>query len=157
MNSISNWTDKEIIAAAIIPSQRGAVLELDVPLTLPERRIYLYLEVGQSAAAAFTLAARINALNKQKIVGIFPATIADFTSVTPNQSVVSLLNAGGSPVGDSLTIRLAQPFVALVTSVVIQPLRINAEIEKIQLIFDGIFHTTVTGYRAYLGCLSTKY
>jgi hypothetical protein len=153
---ISQFTEKELISAAALFSV-GPVFKLAVPAWLPERRIYLYLEAKLSAAAAYNIFFRIRVYYAGRPVGDFPARICDFTGQTPPQSVASIFNAGGSPVGDSLVLRLAQPFDATVTAVVIQPLRINAQIDEIELCVDGQGGATLTGARAYLGVLSTLY
>ncbi len=152
---ISQWEFKEIISPNLLMS--GAIFDLAVPVWLPERRIYLYLEANLSSALPFQLYARINTFLSGNPLGSFPAYIADFTGQALNQSVGSLFNAGGSPVGDSLVLRLANPFDTTVPSVVVQPLRINAGIDRIQLKIDNVSGASLTGFRAYLGVLSTLY
>jgi hypothetical protein len=154
---ISNWERKEFLQPSTVPTAQREIINLNVPLNLAERRIFLYLEVNQSSSAAFFLGCDIRTKRGGTVNGIFPATISDFTSQTPNQSIESLFNAGGSPVGDSCVLRLAQPFDSTVPSVVIQPLRINAEIDEIVLDVNSVSGLTLTGWRAFLGCLSTKY
>ena len=152
---ISDYQFKELILPNTLVS--GPVFDLSVPLWLPERRIYLYLEAALSEAAPFQLFARIKTYLDGHGKGEFPAYIGDFTGQTMNQSVGSLFNAGGSPVGDSLVLRLANPFDTTVPSVVVQPLRINAGIDRLQLHIDARAGATLTGFRAYLGVLSTQY
>ena len=142
------------VAAAI--SDLDAV-RLAVPRWLPERRIYLYVEVAQSAAAGFRLDANVIGLNQGRPIISLPSNIADFTGLTANQSVATAFNAGGSPVGDSLVVRLANPFVAGVNSAVIQPVRINAEIDELTFSLGSLSGTNITGWRCYLACLSTKF
>jgi hypothetical protein len=150
---ISHFADTEIISPSAF-SVRKDLLRLPVPLQLTERRIYVYLEV--IVATTYVCEAKVVAYRAGRPVGEFPATIADFTGLTNiNQSVASLFNAGGSPVGDSLVLRLAGAFVSANQSIVIQPLRLNAEIDELRFgLFSG---AGPTGYRAYLACLSTRF
>lgn len=157
MQTISHWTADEVIAAGVVPTLQNDALRLAVPLGLPERRIYLYLEVAQSVAAQFDLMAEVEAFNGGRPVARWPAHLADFTGVTRYKSVASLFNAGGSPVGDSCVLRLAAPFVATITSAVLQPLRVNGEFDEIKFSIRGLSGTNLTGWRAFLGCLSTRY
>jgi hypothetical protein len=160
MNSpISDFQFREKISAVAVttPISDPDSVRLAVPRWLPERRIYLYVEVGQSAAAGFRLDASVIGLNQGRPIIALPANIADFTALTANQSVATAFNAGGSPVGDSLVIRLANPFVAGVNSAVIQPVRINAEVDEITFSLRSLSGTNITGWRAYLACLSTKF
>ena len=152
---ISDYQFKELILPNVLVS--GPVFDLAVPLWLPERRIYLYLEAALTAAAPFQLYTRIKTFLDGHPKGDFPAYIGDFTGQVVNQSVASMFNAGGSPVGDSLVLRLAQPFDVTVPSVVVQPLRINAAIDRLQLHIDARGGSTLAGFRAYLGVLSTQY
>jgi hypothetical protein len=154
---ISDFQKKEIISPASIPTKNGKLLEVDVPLSLPERRIYIYLETSPSSATACLIDAVVRAYRNGRPVGVFPCMVADFTAQSPNESSTNLFNSGGSPVGDSLVLKLAQPFDAAVVSVVIQPLRINAEVDKVALELSSVRGATVTGLRAFLGVLSTKY
>ena len=162
MNSpISDFQFKEKISAVAVAA--GTILtdldalNLSVPIKLPERRIYLYIEVAQSVAGAFRFDANVVGFAGGVPVASMPANMADFTGSSPNQSVATIFNAGGSPVGDSLVIRLAQPFVAAITSAVIQPVRINAEVDRLILSVRGLSGANITGWRAYLACLSTKF
>lgn len=152
---ISEWEFKEIISPTSLFS--GPIMDLAVPAWLPERRIFLYLEANLVSSAPFQLYARIRTFQSGVPKGDFPAYIGDFTGQVQNQSVASLFNAGGSPVGDSLVLRLANPFDTTVPSVVVQPLRINANIDRIQLTIDSRGGSTLQGFRAYLGVLSTLY
>lgn len=158
--TLSNWSWKEEILVSST-NKRPDALRISVPPQLQERRIYLYLEVKQSAAAEYQLDGKIYARYSAAPVAIFPAQIADFTTSAPpdtiNQSYASLLNAGGSPVGDSCVLRLAQPFNVSITSVVLQPLRFNGLIDEIVFSIDALRGSNLQGWRAFLGCLSTKY
>lgn len=151
------FREKVSVAAVTTPISDTDSIRLAVPRWLPERRIYLYVEVGQSAAAGFRFDATVVGFNQGKPIIALPANIADFTGLTVNQSVATAFNAGGSPVGDSLVIRLANPFVAGVNSAVIQPVRVNAEIDEMILNVRSLSGTNITGWRAYLACLSTKF
>lgn len=130
---------------------------LSVPIWLPERRIYFYLEAQLSVAGAFSLFMGLKLLHQGQLVGILPCKLADFTALTPNQSVSRLFNSGGSPVGDSAVLTLAQPFTSTITTVTVQPLRVNATIDKIVPQVMGVSKGVMTGWRYWLGVLSTAY
>ena len=153
-NPISHFTFEEVIKATTVPTP-GTELSIHVPLSMIERRIYLYLEVALATSAAYHFGGTVRTYADNSLVGAFPASIADFTGLSPNQSIASLFNAGGSPVGDSLVIRLAQPF-STTTQAVIQPVRLNAEIDKVSFQVTSVFGTSLAGWRAYLACLSAK-
>ena len=151
------FNEKISVAAVTTAISDLSAIQLAVPRWLPERRIYLYVEVGQSAAAGFRMDASVIGLNGGKPIISLPANIADFSGLTVNQSVATAFNAGGSPVGDSLVIRLANAFVAGVNSAVIQPVRINAEVDTLVFSLKSLSGTNITGWRAYLACISTKF
>jgi hypothetical protein len=154
---ISEFHRVEVISPTGLP-QVGTVLSVPCSPHLTERRIYLYVEVKQTAGGAFTLLGNITIHRNGSPIGLFPASIGDFTALAPNQSIESMLNGGGSPVGDSIVLRLAQQFS--VPSVTIQPLRVNGEIDEIRYNILSQYWpgaSAVTGYRAYLGVLSTQY
>jgi len=155
-----HWIDEEFVlpSGSNVPPVMHDRLRLAVPLSLQERRIYLYMEVCQDVTSPFLLNAEITLKNGGRPVGHLPAKIADFASgPTQNKSVATLFSVGGAPVGDSCVLRLANPFVAAVTSVVIQPLRVNGAFDEISFTVRGLSGAGNTGFRAYLACLSTKY
>jgi len=155
---ISETQKKELLEPTTPPIVRRDVIKLSVARSLQERRIYLYLEVLLSAGSAYLLECNVVLKRQGNIIGRIPATIADFTNQTPNQSVESYFNSGGSPVGDSMSIRLAQPFTST-KSVVVQPIRVNAEVDEVTLDVVNVIafgNTVFTGWRAFLACLSAK-
>lgn len=158
---VSEYIDAEIISTTAnnsttpIPTQNSVALQRPLPIFLPDRRIYLYLEALVSGAGAFSLFTDVVLYNKGTVVGVMGCKLCDFTNLTPNQSAPRLFNSGGSPVGDSLVLTLAQPFNASITTVTVQPLRINAQADEIRLLITGVNVGTMQGYRAYLGVLSS--
>lgn len=156
MSQQVHWNEGEIILPAEVPRQ-GELIAFAVPIALMERRLYLYMEVAQSATAPFQLRAGVVGMKGGRPVAEIPANIADLSTTPQSRSVGTLFNAGGSPVGDSYVLRFAQPFVSGINSVTIQPLRINAEIDRLTFRVFGLTGQNLTGFRAFLGCLSTKY
>ena len=153
---ISDWQFREVVSPSAVPVDEEA-LSLVVPVFLPDRRIYLYNEVILSSAVDYVLYSQVNLFRLGRLVGRFPAHIGDVdTTATITQSLASLFNAGGSPVGDSLSLRLAAPFAGGNITVVVQPLRVSADIDKVTWSLLAA-SSAVTGYRAYLGVLSTRY
>jgi hypothetical protein len=157
---ISEFTSDELVRPSEIPTS-GKALEIDVPFSLTERRVYTYIEVKQSpSAATYIIAFEILATFDGHIVGKFPLIIGDIASLTTNKSLPSLFNAGGSPVGDSLVIRLNNPFDTSSTGIqaaVLQPLRFNGECNKLTLRLLAANGANVIGWRAYFACLSTRF
>jgi hypothetical protein len=154
---ISHWVDAENISASAIDASNKEFVAIDVPIQLPERRIYLFLSVNPTTATGFVLSAKIRAYMGRTLVGEFPASLADLTGVGINRSLSCLFNGAGSPVGDSLVLTVASPFTGGTVNPVLQPFRLNAEIDHISWDLDFSIAGSATGYRAYLGCCSTKF
>lgn len=157
MDQSTIFTYAEKVEASTVPKKQANYLLLPVPRGLEERRIYLFLDINLSSAADYFLETEIALLADGVVTGTLPACIASVGSLTLNQSKASLINGGGTAVGDSLALNLISPFTASITQVILQPLRINADIEYIQLNVLNVIATTATGMRAYLACQSTKY
>jgi len=162
MNAISHYADDE----KILPSSKpniGPLFRINTARQLPERRIYSYLEVKgpNGTTDQWALFAEIKAKLNGVPAGAFPVCIGNIQTTTTgqNKSLPSLFNAGGSAVGDSLAIRIANPFDTTNGPfvAVIQPLRINAEIDELEFNVLSFWGSTIVGYRAYLACLSTRY
>ena len=160
MNAVTDTVFQEIVRPSEVPRRAPGVMKLAVPFHLTERRIYAYLEVKQSSAAAYILSAEIDCTINGVLVGRLPFVIGDIASLTTNQSLPCLFNAGGSPVGDSMTLRLNNPFDTSATgiqSAALQPFRFNAEINGLSFNINGAEGANLTGWRAYIACVSTRY
>lgn len=162
ISPISDFTSDEIVRPSEVPSgQTGIKLDIAVPIDLTERRIFSYVEVKQSPSnASYIFASEIEAWYNASRVGRFPCNIGDVVLLTTNQSIGSLFNAGGSPVGDSYALRLNNPFDTTSTGIqnaVLQPLRINAKITRLTFRINAAQGANLVGWRAFLGCLSTRY
>lgn len=158
--AVSDFIFREVVRPSEVPRRMSGVLEMDVPFHLTERRVFAYVEVKQSAAASYIFSAEIDCKFNGAVVGRLPLVIGDITALTTNQSLPCLFNAGGSPVGDTLVLRLNNPFDTTATgiqSAVLQPLRFNAEINKLVFNINGAEGANLVGWRAYLACLSTRY
>ena len=124
---LTDFMDGEVI----LPSSTAALpdaIKLSVPSQMSERRIYLYVEVKMSTTNWFNLDGEIVCKSNGSPVVKLPARIADMNTGAPpsfNKSVASLLNAGGSVVGDSLTVQLANRFSASSSVAIIQPIQIG--------------------------------
>ena len=133
-------------------------VEIPVPIYLPERRIFLYQEVQQSGTASFAMNGVIETFLGGQPKGKYPARLADISAdSSANQSIPTLFNGGGSPVGDSLVVELCQPFTVDTQAVTLQPLRINAQIDLIRFRLVSIAGSSLLGWRVYLAALCTKY
>lgn len=133
-----------------------AAVKIPVDVALTERRIYAYIEIAQAAPSAYEMQNSIELIRNRTVVAALPFCISGNAGTNANRSILCLINAGGSPVGDSMVLRLASPFDVNFPTVVLQPFRANAEIDTIQLKLgrvSGLF----TGIRTFLACASTKY
>lgn len=154
---VTDFVSTETILPA---SMTGELVKVQVPIGLSERKIFLYFEIRLAAPGAFVCKGEVLLNLRRRIVGRLPAQLADLTGApagTPAQSYFTLLVAGGTPVGDSLSLVLAQPFVVGVTQVTVQPLRINAEVDEVVFGVRALTGATVNGIRAFLGVQSSKY
>lgn len=151
----TDYGEDELILPARLPSL-GTLCAFAIPRNLTERRIYLFLDLISGAGVAWNLDSTVVLEDSGRIVAELPARVSDFTGVVPNQSRGTLFNAGGSPVGDSLVLKIAQPFDVALPSVVIQPTRINCVATKIYVRLNRLDGNAVTGFRSYLACLSTE-
>jgi hypothetical protein len=157
----SHWAEKEIGIPLLVPAV-GPAIELSVPAMLRERRIYLFTDMLTSGAGAWQMDLWLEFMLAGRLVGDVPAQAGDFTAQTPNKSVLTLLNAVNNtapsvanPIGDSLAMLVAQPF-ATVTNIVIQPLRVNAEIDSVILKCRKVTGAVLTQWRALLAVHSSN-
>jgi hypothetical protein len=147
---------REVYAPTAAQENQNA-LSFNVPRDMPERRLYLYLEAALSSSSPYFIDASVSILDHGQPVGHYPVSIADFSGLTPNQSVISLVNCGGSPTGDSIAVRLAQKLNSTSPDVVVmQPIRVSAQITEIRLGIRAMWGSTLTGFRALMACLSTR-
>ena len=154
MIAATNWVWGERIRPGELPPLGGAAVVIHVSPQLLEKRIYLFLDCTLSATAFF-LGGEIICYDTQGApISILPVQIADFTGASPTASAFSLINSGGSPVGDSCVLRLAQPFDSTNPIAVMQPLRVPGSISRIEFRFTSF--AGVTGWRVFLGCLSAN-
>jgi hypothetical protein len=141
---------------AISPTQvviKPGVVRIPVERNAPYRRIYLFVDTKSTGDFVFYGAVRC-LLNGQTVMEL-PAGLCALTTLVPNQSIVNCFSAGGSAVGDSIVLQLAQPFTAGIPNVVLQPLRMTLDIDAIE--FDILSAAgLLSGFRVWLGCISTS-
>ena len=161
MSAISQFADLEIIKASQYPTPQPGVLSLGVAEQLTERRVYAYMEVKgpNGTTDQWIVGAEIKCYNNGVADAVFPLAFGNINSSTLNKSLPSLFNAGGSAVGDSLAIRIANPFDTTNGPfiAVIQPFRFNGKVDRIDLNILSASGASITGFRAYLACVSTEY
>ena len=150
--------DENISASSIPSGKTPAICTVTPQAMLTDRRIYLYMEVKQSASADYYFQGELVFTNGGKPVGSLPMGIGSLTTLTSvNRSLPSMANGGGNTVGDSLILTLANPFVTAPTPIiqaVLQPMRLQAEIDRIQFNLLSRQGANDTGFRVFLGCLS---
>src|SRR5574341_572290 len=137
--ALSHFTQGEIIRPALLPLAEKNVITLDIPIQLVNRNIYLYLEAKFTTASYYIVACEVEALLYGTPRGRFPCVIADVSTGAPtlNRSLPSVLNGGGSAVGNSLALKIVQPFTVNTEEAVLQPFQITAEIDQLRLHCDG--------------------
>lgn len=157
MASTSEWKKDERLKPSTKPSQ-GNILDLRISASLTDRRIYLFFDTKTTGAGVVVIESHVEYSLGDEIRGIIPCTIADFNGNNFNQSYASLLNSGGTPVGDSLVLVVGQQLDAGVAEPVIQPLRINGQFDKLSFIIDTVRDDSnvLSGYHIYLACFSSK-
>lgn len=151
--SLSLIKRSEVISTTAVKVGEYAAVSVDTNLT--ERRIYLFVDT--ISTGDFILLASVLAKDNQgNVIADFDASLYNNPNGTlPLQrSVGSLFSAGGSAVGDSYVLDLAQPFSSALPQVVLQPLRVNLSIATLSFRIDGVVGL-ISGFRAWLGCLST--
>lgn len=152
--SLSLIKRNEFISATKV--QVGEYAQVSVDTTLTERRIYLFVDTVSTGD--FVLLASVLAKdNKGNVIADFDASLYNNTlgTIALPRSVGSMFAAGGSAVGDSYILQLAQPFSSALPQVVLQPLRVNMSIATLSFRIDGV-SGLISGFRAWLGCLSTQ-
>lgn len=147
------WKQVNYPTAVLRP---GELMDVVVPAGNMERRIYLFVDT--KSTDDFIMEAVVTIWKSGSQIGEFPAGLCSFANGTIQaaQPVLNFFATGGSAVGDSLVLQLNAPYDATLPTVVCQPLRINADIDRVK--FDvPDFAGKLTGYRAALCCLSTQY
>ncbi|HUD75540.1 MAG TPA: hypothetical protein VMQ76_10740 [Terracidiphilus sp.] len=136
-------------------------IQLRVNVSLTERRIYCYLSVKLSSAAWYRVEASVQAFRLGRLVADLPCVLVPaIAGLTDGSSSFSLFANGGTAVGDTLTMFVANPFDNSAVggsydkTVALQPMRINGEIDELRLKISRIQGAGVTGIRAALACLS---
>lgn len=159
--AVTNFARDQRVKAAEVPSAQRNTIIIDVAEQLNERRIYAYMEVKgpNGTTDQWILTAEIALYRNGQVVGVLPLAFGKIDTSTVNADLPSLFNAGGSVVGDSLVIRLSNPFDTTngPFTATLQPFRLNAEIDKIALSILSFSGASVVGWRAYLACVSTKF
>lgn len=156
--AISDWKWQEAFSTSSKPFSLGALLSFDVTQGLPDRRIYFLFDTKTSAAGAVILEAHIELFLKGRPAGRFPANIASLNGGTAARGFPTLFQAGGIVVQNSLWLVLPIATDLGVASIALQALQLNGEIDQIKFTIQSLSDAgnVVTGYYAFLGCLSTK-
>lgn len=162
MNAISDFQAKEILLPSTLPSPTAGIIELNVPLMLTDRRIYMYAEVNSGInSVPFYMLMNVQLNSQGKPVATFPAEIGNLTGpkATP-RTLVNCFNAGGSAVGDCIVIQPVSGFTtATAQGQILQPLRIDNKIDRVLLNitdFNQFGVSNITGFRLYLACISMQ-
>lgn len=135
----------------------GDQVEINPMGGLPERRIYLWFDVQTSAANMFKVELEVQLFKEGNLVGVLPADVGNNFAFPQPKTLASLVNAGGTPVGDCMLLQLAVKLNAGINQAVCQPFRINADINRLRLVVNKVEDPTgvLTQFHAFLGCVST--
>src|SRR5216684_2400306 len=151
MGPFSNYSFKETVLHTTAPAIGNEVF-LSIPSSLPERRLYAYLET--IAAGNTTTSGVIEFRRNRSLIGSIPIEVGAGL-IASDITTASLLNYGGTPVGDCLVLTLGDPFTVGTSTATVQPLRLNVVADELRFRIVNVTGT-VTGWRLYLGCLSVQ-
>lgn len=157
MSALTHFAETEIIAAAELPNPRKFALDLKgLPAYLPNRNVYVYLEMKASVAASVILAATIEAWLAGEPRGLWPTWIGDISALSTSKSLPNLFTGGGAAVSGTNVLKLASPFTTSTQIVILQPKQFTGKIDRLAVHIDGFsaLTSTVQGWRGYLACES---
>lgn len=140
------------------PSTGEALLIKGIGENMTERRLYAFLDTKTSAAGVVIIEATIQGRRDGQVVFEVPCGIADYNGVDYTDAEDSLVNAGGTPVGDSLVIVVPKQLDTLQAQVVMQPFRLNAQINELALMIKTVtdLGDKLTGYYFFIGIFSAQ-
>lgn len=126
------------------------VISLNVPQKTPNRKIYAWLWVNNSQSTYYAKGV-ITFYRDNSKMGQLPICIGGGTLT---QSLASVCTTSGSNVQDCLGVYLANPTGTQPTSLILQPLYIYGEFDRLTFAVTDI--SNVTSMRALLACTSSQ-
>lgn len=131
-------------------------ISLNIPRNLPNRKIYLFLEILAGNTPTYIFTADVTLLNGDVPVCTMPAAIQQGGNLALPESIISMFTAGGSPVKDSLLVNFKTTAQGGSLSAVLQPREIIAQADKITLDITSIVNPTadMIAWHAFLVCIS---
>jgi len=138
-------------------AQTQKVLELQVPLDMPRRKIYAWLYVKPTGAGAdYYCDCRLSFYKGTSAMGFLPLRIGasngNANTVVPS-SLVSAFTTNGTTAADSLGVFLGNQQTGEPNSITLQPLYISGQFDRIVLECRGL--QNVTYYRTFAACISS--
>lgn len=156
MSALAEWKLDEVVAAAETNKKLEAVV-LKVAPGLTERRIYLYASAKRGTNSDwYRLDLEVVLRRNGTPIATLPATVANHSGNQPSKSTATAFLGGGSPIQESIQVTIANPFGIDPNSVVLQPMKISAEADEVVLNMTGYTGNSPQGWRAIIGCLSTR-
>jgi hypothetical protein len=146
-----DWTQGEILN---YPSSKGnSLVNLHIPAGTLRRKIYCYF-YADTADTTFYANGEIEFWRNKVIKGKLPVSLAGST-VTSNQSFVSVTGNSGGNVQDCILLYLGSPAGSQPTGgVALEPFYVTGDFDSITFSLLGT-NGTVNYVRAWLGCYST--
>ena len=146
----SKVSDFQIGEAVSVSGIRNEIISLSVPSNTRNRKIYAWLWCANTNAT-FYVKGRISFFKNQTQTGNLPVEMGG-GSLTA--SLASVCTSNGSNVQDCLGIYVSNPTGTQPASMVLQPLYINGEFDKLTFSVTEILN--VTSIRALLACVSSQ-
>lgn len=146
----SKVSDFQIGEAVSVAGIRNEIISLSVPSNTRNRKIYAWLWCANSNATYY-VKGRISFFKNQTPTGNLPVEMGGGNLTT---SLASVCTSNGSNVQDCLGIYVANPTGTQPASMVLQPLYINGEFDRIT--FSITETLNVTNARVLLACISSQ-
>jgi hypothetical protein len=152
-----DFQSKEINQASTVPTKTGGAIVITPSSPLRTRKFYFYSEANlASQSANFIIRQFISFYYGGEFQGRIPCDIGTITSSTTNKSLECAFSAGGTVGENSILYTPQQGYITATKTVqILQPVLITAQIDRAQLDIEDVVGASITGYRAYLACLST--
>ena len=145
--AVSDFQDGEIS----LTSPRNGGISLLVPANTPNRKIYCWLWVNNSAANYYAKG-WINFFKGTSPVGKLPVSIGGGTGLA--QSLPSVCTANGSNIQDCIGVYLSNPTGTQPASLILQPLYISGIFDR--MTFDLPDMVNVSAARVYMAVISSQ-
>lgn len=147
------FVDKEFNVSQIIQQQN--IIDIGVSAQLPARKLYAAMWTNGTSATENWVLLRVDFWLNGTQVGSIPLSAGVTTSGTAtalSNIIPSLLNGGGYPQIDDMTMTLDNPQTWSAVNAYLHPLRFVAQIDRITVSVVNFLNTS--NLKVYLACFS---